>query len=97
MNENMPIITFKKRKTRSDKGKKRKIKKKEYICDQCGHKTRIRSASLAHYLNCHATIKERNEQFKFFCDKCNFGSMSQVSYNTHLNTKKHKYIIQLLQ
>ena len=97
MSDNTEILKTKKRKIRSDKGKKRKEKRKEYICDKCGYTTQLKTASVIHYLNYHAIMKERIEQYKFFCDKCNFGSMSKVSYNTHLNTKKHKYMMRLIK
>ena len=42
-----------------------------------------------HYLNKHATKEERKQEFKFYCEKCDFGCFVEVLLNRHLETKKH--------
>ena len=97
MSANKDILKPKKRKIRKDKGKKRKTTRKIYICDKCKYSTHIKILSLSHYLNYHATLKERIDQYKFYCEHCNFGSMAKVSYDIHLKTKKHRYMLQLIE
>ncbi len=97
MSTNNEILKPKKRKTRKDKGKKRKVTRKIYKCDKCGYSTHIKIASTVHYLNYHSTLKERKEKYKFYCKHCNFGSMTKVSYDIHLKTKKHRYMMQLIK
>lgn len=96
---NSDILKPKKRKVRSDKGIKRgkyKTKKKvEYICKECGHDAKNKTNYKIHYLNYHAILEERINQYKYYCKTCNFGVMSESLYNTHLNTKKHKYLTKL--
>jgi len=102
---NNKILRPKKRKKRSDKGKKRKkyiqIKSKPkkssdnkvtYICDICQHDGKNKTGKIIHYLNYHATLEERINQYNYYCKTCNFGVMSEGLYKTHLQTKKHKYL-----
>jgi len=37
----------------------------------------------------HATIEERSKEFKFYCDKCDFGTFAEILFTRHLETKKH--------
>ena len=42
-----------------------------------------------HQLTKHATIEERSKEFKFYCDKCDFGTFAEILFTRHLETKKH--------
>ena len=90
------ILKPKKRKPRSDKGIRR-VSPKTYKCAICDYTAKLKSAALVHHLNYHATLKERREKYKHYCDTCNVGYMSKVLYNIHIATKKHKYIVQLIK
>jgi len=73
-----------KRKTRSDK------KTDLYKCDICDYSSTNEYNYKTHYLNNHATIKEKKKQFTYYCDVCNFGTFIKTCYDIHLETKKHK-------
>ena len=88
------LLKPKKRKPRSDKGKRR-TSSKIYQCKICNHIAKLKTTALIHHLNYHATLKERKEKYKYYCETCNVGYMSKVLYNTHITTKKHRYIVQL--
>ena len=49
-----------------------------------------------HILNNHSTKEERKTGFKYYCEYCNYGNFAKTSYDTHLNTKKHKLIVELM-
>ena len=42
-----------------------------------------------HQLTKHATTEERSKEFKFYCDKCDFGTFAEILFTRHLETKKH--------
>lgn len=42
-----------------------------------------------HILTQHSTPEERKKQFKYYCECCDFGTLGEVLYNRHLETKKH--------
>ena len=90
------ILKPKKRKPRSDKGKRR-ISPKIHKCTNCDYTAKLKSTALVHHLNYHATLKERKEKYKYYCDTCNVGYMSKSLHNIHIATKKHKYITKLKQ
>lgn len=73
-----------KRKVRSDK--KNIILK----CELCDYTTINKYNYNVHMLNNHLTKEEREKQFKFYCNKCDFGCFTQTSFDIHLSTKKHK-------
>ena len=71
-----------KRKERSDK----KIEEKCKYCDYVSSKT---TNYKLHYLNKHSTKEERMKEFKFYCEKCDFGCFVEVLYQRHIDTQKH--------
>ncbi len=75
---------------KTGKRKVRKDKKLIEQCNKCDYKTTSNTNMKMHFLNYHASIKEREEQFKYYCHSCNFGTFSQKIYSTHLKTKKHQ-------
>lgn len=72
-----------KRKPRSDKQDYEK-------CKICGYISENKMNYLNHYLNNHATLEERREQFKYYCITCDFGCFVESIFNKHINTSKHK-------
>ena len=78
-----------KRKTRSDKIGPIK-------CTLCKHVSLNNANMKIHVLNNHSSKEERKKGFKYYCKYCDYGSFAKTSYNTHINTKKHKHIVGIL-
>jgi hypothetical protein len=63
------------------------------VLDKCPYCNYIPTGNLImkqHILNMHETKEKRKDNFKYYCDFCDFGSFSQKIYNTHILTDKHK-------
>lgn len=43
-----------------------------------------------HCLTQHSTKEERKNEFKYYCDKCDFGTYAEILFTRHCETKKHK-------
>lgn len=43
-----------------------------------------------HFLIYHSNKAERKEEFKYYCEDCDFGSFSETKYLLHLKSKKHQ-------
>ena len=41
-----------------------------------------------HCLTQHSN-KERKKEFKYYCDKCDFGTNAEILFTQHCETKKH--------
>jgi hypothetical protein len=73
-----------KRKTRTDK-------KEDLKCNICNlYSTRQPTNMKLHILNNHTSNEEKKNQFKYYCEYCDFGIFSELRYKNHLETKKHK-------
>jgi hypothetical protein len=46
-----------------------------------------------HILTFHSTKEERKVKYKYYCDICDFGSLSEVAFNKHLLSNKHKNFV----
>jgi len=44
---------------------------------------------LQHKLNEHSTVEEREKEFKYYCKKCDYGTISKDLFNKHQQTQKH--------
>ena len=74
------------RKKRSDFNETKK-------CELCEYKTQNKTVMKKHFLNEHASKKDREKDFKYYCSTCDFGTFCEKTINVHNNTKKHiKYI-----
>lgn len=71
------------RKTRSDK------LGLEYKCEKCEYKTTNKNNYLTHSLNNHSTKENRKQEFKYYCDACDFGVFVESCYNKHIVSKNH--------
>lgn len=71
-----------KRKTRSDKLCTNK-------CFQCDYITKSNTNLKQHILNLHGTKEERKQQFKYYCDYCDYGTFAKPFYEKHIKTPKH--------
>ena len=73
-----------------ERGKK-SIKEKEiFSCDKCDFSSTNKNNYLTHKLNNHSTKEERKQQFKYYCNVCDVGVFSKISFNNHTNTVRHK-------
>lgn len=75
---------------KTGKKKKRSDCKAPLKCDICDYKTKNTITFKKHKLNEHGTKTEREENFKYYCKYCDFGTFSNDTMNIHNNTKKHK-------
>ena len=71
-----------KRKTRSDKVLEPK-------CKHCEYKTNNLTCMKVHCLTHHSNKEERKKEFKYYCDKCDFGTYAEILFTRHCETKKH--------
>lgn len=69
--------------------KKRSDLKEPYKCEKCDHKTKNKTNLIQHYLNYHGNFEERKNNFKFFCEYCNYGTFSKSFIEKHINSIKH--------
>jgi len=77
-------------------GDKRKVRNDKILedkCKFCDYKPNKTTNYKLHYLNKHATKEERQKDFPFYCDKCDFGSFNKILLDRHLETQKHINII----
>ena len=58
-------------------------------CSLCAFKTNNLCGMKTHQLTKHASKEERRDGFKFYCDKCDFGTFAEILFTRHLETKKH--------
>ena len=63
-------------------------------CSYCDYKTKKTSALKTHHLSNHATREERITGYKYYCEYCEAGYMGLIGWNKHINSNKHKLIIQ---
>ena len=42
-----------------------------------------------HTLTKHSTPEERKKKFTYYCDKCDFGTYTEILFKRHTETKKH--------
>jgi hypothetical protein len=73
--------------------KKKELLKEKVIfkCSDCNFESAIQNNYLTHKLNNHSTKEERKEQFKYYCDLCDFGVFTLSCFDQHKETIKHKY------
>jgi len=71
-----------KRKTRSDKVLEPK-------CKHCEYKTNNLTCMKVHNLTQHSSKEDRKINFKYYCDKCDFGTYADILFTRHNETKKH--------
>jgi len=62
-------------------------------CEICNYEPKTNKSYIEHNLLYHSTIDKRKEYYKYFCEKCNYGTLTESLYNRHLETKKHSQMI----
>ena len=65
----------------------RSDKKYPEKCEECNYKPSGNTNYMQHKLNYHATKEERKEKFKYYCEKCDFGTFLKQIYETHTKTE----------
>jgi hypothetical protein len=74
-------------------GIKRKIrrdKKEELVtCQFCDYEHKRYHCVKSHILNNHSTKEHRKKEYKYYCDKCDFGTFSNQRYDEHLICQNH--------
>lgn len=66
-------------------------------CDKCYFEASHSEALKIHNLTKHSSKEEREKEFKFYCNHCDFGTFYENSYNIHCQAKKHLLIIKYNQ
>jgi len=69
--------------------RKERCDKKIYECDRCNYKTKLKYNYIGHKLNNHSTKEEKTINYKFYCEKCDYGNNYKVAYEKHIQSKKH--------
>jgi len=60
------------------------------ICQNCDFKTKNSIQFNEHKLNYHSNKEEREKEFKYYCNYCDYGTFAISFIEKHNNTKKHK-------
>jgi ribosomal protein L35 len=58
-------------------------------CSMCSFIANNLTNMKVHRLTKHSKPEERKNEFKFYCDKCDFGTFVEILFSRHLETKKH--------
>lgn len=58
-------------------------------CKLCPFEANNSTNMLVHILTKHSTPERRKKEFKYYCDKCDFGTFTQILFSRHQETKKH--------
>ena len=58
-------------------------------CSLCSFTSTQFTNMQVHMLTKHGTPEERKAQFKYYCTGCDFGTMGEILWLRHLETKKH--------
>lgn len=59
-------------------------------CNKCEYKVQNKVMMKEHYLNEHANKKEREDEYKYYCKECDFGTFCEKRMIKHKETKKHQ-------
>jgi hypothetical protein len=59
-------------------------------CEDCDFRPYDNKSYIQHKLSFHASIEEKKSKFRYYCEKCNFGTYAEIHYNNHIVTIKHK-------
>lgn len=73
-----------------ERGKKQIKEKELFSCNKCDFSSTNKNNYLTHKLNNHSTKEERKQQFKYYCDNCDFGVFTESSLEIHKNSLRHK-------
>ncbi len=71
-------------------GGKELVPRKVLQCSLCDFNTTNVKNHLTHKLNNHSTKEERKTQFKYYCEKCDFGIFTESGFAKHNESTRHK-------
>jgi hypothetical protein len=71
------------------KRKERNDKILEPKCNLCSYETNKTTNMKVHRLTKHSSKEDREKEFKFYCNKCDFGTFIKILFDRHLETLKH--------
>ena len=74
-------------------GEKRKERCDKFLepkCKFCNYETNKTTNMKQHYLNKHGSKEERQKEFLFYCDNCDFGCFIKLLFDRHLESIKHQ-------
>ena len=72
-----------------ERGKKLIKEKEIFSCNKCDFSSTNKNNYLTHKLNNHSTKEERKQQFKYYCDNCDFGVFTESSLEIHKHSLRH--------
>ncbi len=58
-------------------------------CKHCNFIAAHFTSMQTHTLTKHGTPQERKEHFKYYCQECDIGTMGEILWKRHQETKKH--------
>ena len=73
--------------------RKKRSDKKENKCIICNEVYSSQRSLKEHKLNIHSSKKEKEKEYKYYCNACNIGKGHELSYIKHINSGKHKRMI----
>lgn len=76
--------------------KKRSDYKEPMKCAHCDYTSKNKTTLNTHILNYHKTKEDRQKEFRYYCQNCDFGTFSKDIMDKHNDTEKHKHIISLM-
>ena len=79
---------------KTGKKKRRSDYKEPLTCDKCTYTTKNKTMMITHKLNKHSTKEDRENEFKYYCKMCDFGSFSSDSMKVHNESYKHKTFLE---
>ena len=71
---------------------KRKIRSDKILepqCKECNYTTNNLTCMKVHCLTHHSNKEERKRDFKYYCEKCDFGTYAEILFTRHCESKKH--------
>lgn len=58
-------------------------------CKLCSFESNNLTNMTVHILTKHSTSEQRKKGFKYYCEKCDFGTFTQILFTRHQEAKKH--------
>ncbi len=73
--------------------KKVRSDKKDNKCEICNEIFASQQSLKDHKINKHTDIKNKKENYKYYCECCYIGTNTETIYKKHIESKKHQSII----
>jgi ribosomal protein L35 len=58
-------------------------------CKLCQFESNNLTNMTVHILTKHSTPDKRKKEFKYYCEKCDFGTFTEILFTRHQEAKKH--------